>query len=363
MTLQDVSARHTLLVLDSSPDSIQALSAKLGDRYQLIEASSAEACLLSARAQPAPDLILLKAGADALAACEQLQAEAATAVIPVILLTGDDFKAQEEEALRAGVADLLPASAPALLVQARVNVHLRARRGAEIEAVQEGTMLAMAMLAETRDMDTGNHIRRTQLYVKVLAEHLARQPKFASVLSPQTIDMLFRSAPLHDIGKVGIPDRIVLKPGRLDADEFEVMKTHTTIGLEAIEQAEKAMGKPMPYLQVAKDIAYSHQEKWDGSGYPQGLAGEAIPLAARLMTVADVYDALISTRVYKASVPHDEAVKTIFLGRAQHFDPDIVDAFIEIQDEFAAIAARFVDDESQMQQKMEYMIRAIAEEV
>ncbi|MEN9539145.1 MAG: hypothetical protein RLZZ126_1380, partial [Pseudomonadota bacterium] len=166
-----------------------------------------------------------------------------------------------------------------------------------------------------------------------------------------------------DIGKVGIPDRIVLKPGRLDADEFEVMKTHTTIGLEAIEQAEKAMGKPMPYLQVAKDIAYSHQEKWDGSGYPQGLAGEAIPLAARLMTVADVYDALISTRVYKASVPHDEAVKTIFLGRAQHFDPDIVDAFIEIQDEFAAIAARFVDDESQMQQKMEYMIRAIAEEV
>jgi putative two-component system response regulator len=211
-------------------------------------------------------------------------------------------------------------------------------------------------------MDTGNHIRRTQNYVKALAERLKHHPRFAAHLDARAIAMLFKSAPLHDIGKVGIPDRILLKPAKLTVAEFEIMKTHTTIGYDAIVQAEQALGGPIEYLRTAKEIALSHQEKWDGSGYPQGLSGDDIPLAARLMAVADVYDALISTRVYKSGLPHDRAVQVIFQGRGAHFDPDMVDAFIEIQDEFAAIAARFVDNESQLQQKMEYMANAIAEE-
>ena len=173
--------------------------------------------------------------------------------------------------------------------------------------------------------------------------------------------MLFKSAPLHDIGKVGIPDRILLKPGQLTPDEFEIMKTHTTLGRDAIEHAEQTLGTRVDFLRVAKEIAMSHQEKWDGTGYPEALAGDDIPMSARLMAVADVYDALISERVYKPAMPHDRAVAVIFQGRGAHFDPDMVDAFIEIQSEFQSIAQRYSDTDSSMQKKMEYMANAIAE--
>jgi putative two-component system response regulator len=156
---------------------------------------------------------------------------------------------------------------------------------------------------------------------------------------------MYKSAPLHDIGKVGIPDRILLKPGKLTAAEFEIMKTHTTLGRDAISKAESLFGIAASFLRFAKEIAYSHQEKWDGSGYPLGLAGERIPLSARLMAIADVYDALISQRVYKAAHTHEEAVAILRDGRGTHFDPDILDAFIELQDEFRAIARRFADAE------------------
>ena len=222
-------------------------------------------------------------------------------------------------------------------------------------------ILAMTSLAETRDSDTGNHIRRTQHYVRALAQHLKPHARFTSHLTDSAIDVLFKSAPLHDIGKVGIPDRILLKPGQLTPDEFEIIKTHTTLGHDAIEQAEQTLGASADFLRVAKEIALSHQEKWDGSGYPQGLAGDDIPMSARLMAVADVYDALISERVYKRAMPHDRAVAIIFQGRGAHFDPDMVDAFIEIQSEFQAIAQRFSDTDSALQRKMEYMANAIAE--
>jgi len=165
------------------------------------------------------------------------------------------------------------------------------------------------------------------------------------VLDGEFIDRLFKAAPLHDIGKVGIPDRILLKPGRLDAGEFEIMKTHTTLGRDAIENALRRAGVRVPLLETAKEIAFSHQEKWDGSGYPEGLAGETIPLPARLMAVADVYDALISRRVYKQAMPHAQAVKIIAEGRGTHFDPDIADAFAALQDEFQTIAVRFADQD------------------
>lgn len=223
-------------------------------------------------------------------------------------------------------------------------------------------IFAMATLAETRDSDTGNHILRVQNYVKTLALRLKDHPRFAATLTDDYVRVLFQSVPLYDLGTLGIPDRILLKPSRLTKAEFEIMKTHTTLARDAIEHAEKALGYKAGLLQTVKDLAYSHQEKWDGSGYPQALSGDQIPLSARLMAIADVYDALISDRVYKAGVPHDQAVGIIFQGRASHFDPDMVDAFIEIQDEFEAIARRFADTDEDMQKKIEYMANAIAEE-
>ena len=218
-------------------------------------------------------------------------------------------------------------------------------------AIQDVTIMAMASLAETRDSDTGNHIRRTQHYVQVLAQHLRTHPRFAHVLDDRYIAMLFKSDPLHDIGKVGIPDRILLKPGKLTPEEFDIMKTHTTLGRDAIQAAEDHLGMKVEFLSLAKEIAYGHQEKWDGSGYPQGAVGEQIPISARLMAVADVYDALISRRVYKEGMPHDKAVAIILQGRGQHFDPDMVDALVAVQDQFWAIAQRFADSDADLQRK------------
>jgi putative two-component system response regulator len=201
----------------------------------------------------------------------------------------------------------------------------------------------MASLAETRHLETGNHIRRTQNYVRVLAKQLQHYPRYSLVLTDTNIELLYKSAPLHDIGKVGIPDHILLKPGSLTPEEFRIMQTHTTLGRDAIEHAERQIGGSVPFLAFAKEIAYSHQEKWDGSGYPEGLAGEAIPVSARLMAIADVYDALISERIYKAALSHDQAARLITEGRGKHFDPDMVDGFLHVHDLFRDIASRLND--------------------
>jgi len=218
------------------------------------------------------------------------------------------------------------------------------RRTQEVLAVQEVTILAMTSLAETRDNDTGNHIRRTQLYVRALAEKLRRHPRFSNFLDDdKNIDLLFKSAPLHDIGKVGIPDHILLKPGRFTEEEFEIMKTHCKLGRDAIIAAERRLGLELPFLSFAKEIAYAHQEKWDGTGYPEGLACDDIPISGRLMALADVYDALICRRVYKEGLPHEKAVEIIMQGKGTHFDPDMVDAFMDIADEFNQISKHYED--------------------
>ena len=220
---------------------------------------------------------------------------------------------------------------------------------------------AMLSLAGMRGSDTGKHLLRVQHYVKILAEQLQGHPRFAAELTDSYIQLLFQWVPLHDLGTVSIPDRVLLKPDLLTAAEFDIIKTHTTQAFEAIVEAEKRMGLQLGQLQIIKELTHSHHEKWDGSGYPQGLSGEEIPLSARLMAIADVYDALISERVYRAGMHHDQAVAIIFQGRASHFDPDMVDIFIEIQDEFHAIAQRFSDSDEDMQKKIEYMANAIAE--
>lgn len=368
--------KATVLVVDDTPANLSLMTGLLRDIYKVKAAIDGEKALRIAQSDAPPDLILLDImmpGMDGYEVCRRLQANPVTRDIPIIFLTAKAGIEDEKMGLELGAVDYItkPISPPIVLARVRNHLALKAsadflrnkadfleaevvRRTAEVMAIQDVTIMAMASLAETRDSDTGNHIRRTQHYVKVLAQHLRKHPRFASVLDDDRyIALLFKSAPLHDIGKVGIPDRILLKPGKLTFEEFEIMKTHTTLGRDAIQSAEEHLGMKVEFLNLAKEIAYGHQEKWDGSGYPQGAAGEAIPVGARLMAVADVYDALISRRVYKEGMPHDKAAAIIVQGRGQHFDPDIVDAFVAVQDQFQAIAQRFADTDADLQRKAE----------
>jgi HD-GYP domain-containing protein (c-di-GMP phosphodiesterase class II) len=210
-------------------------------------------------------------------------------------------------------------------------------------AAQDATILGMVSLSATRDEETGEHILRTQLYVKTLAVQLRTLDRYREALDDEDIELLFLSAPLHDIGKVGIPDNILHKPGKLTEEEFKIMKTHPVIGEKALVEAIKPSiaEHGSGYLDYAREVVISHHEKWDGSGYPYGLKGDSIPLAGRLMALADVYDALISERVYKPAFPHQKAKEMIVEGRGTHFDPDVIDAFLTREDEFKCIAARY----------------------
>jgi len=367
----------TILVVDDTPDNLLLMSALLKDLYRVKIAANGPKALQIAMGEDAPDLILLDImmpGMDGFEVCRQLKNHPQSQHIPVLFLTAKSAVADEEQGFALGAVDFIskPISPPVVLARVKAQLALKnqvdflrdnnvflqqevANRTREIQAIQDVTILAMASLAETRDADTGNHIRRTQHYVKVLAEHLSQLPQFQQVLTAGVIELLFKSAPLHDIGKVGIPDRILLKPGPFEGNEFEIMKTHTTLGWNAIEYAEKALGTPVAFLHLAKEIALYHQEKWDGSGYPHGLAGEAIPLSARLMALADVYDALISRRVYKEGMPHQQARQIIIAGAGQHFDPVVVAAFQAVEQQFIQIAERFADSDAELQNKAAHL--------
>ena len=200
----------------------------------------------------------------------------------------------------------------------------------EITETRDVAIVSLSALAESRDNETGAHILRTQKYVKVLAEYLSQHEPYSALLTPDYIDLLYKSAPLHDIGKVGIPDNILLKPGKLTDDEFEIMKGHAQIGADALSIAETQLGNSS-FLRLAREISLTHHEKWNGSGYPNHLSNEDIPLSGRLMALADVYDALISKRVYKPAFSHDKAKQIIIEGSASHFDPAVVQAFLAIE--------------------------------
>ena len=220
------------------------------------------------------------------------------------------------------------------------------KRTRELVLAQHTTILSLTALAETRDNEMGGHILRTQHYVRALAEQLATLPKYKKILTRSTIDLLFRSAPLHDIGKVGVADRILLHPGKLSPEEYSAMQKHTVYGYETLRKAQSLLRDEHAhsFLRIAGDIAYSHHEKWDGSGYPRGLRGEEIPLAGRLMAPADVYDALISPRRYKPAYSHKQALQFIREGSGSHFDPEVVQAFVAIEKSMQQIAQHFTDE-------------------
>jgi putative two-component system response regulator len=364
--------KHSVLIVDDTAENLTLMNGLLKDLYRTKIANNGERALKIAAESP-PDLILLDImmpGMDGYEVCRRLQADAKTKNIPVIFLTAKVEVEDEQKGFDVGAVDYItkPISPPIVLARVKTQLTLKGaadflrdknqyledevgKRTREVQTVQDVTIMAMASLAETRDNETGNHIRRTQHYVRALARKLQSNPLFASQLDDATVEMLYKSAPLHDIGKVGIPDAILLKPGKLTPEEFEVMKTHTTLGRDAILAAEKLIDAPSSFLKLAREIAYGHQEKWDGSGYPEGLRGESIPLPARLMAIADVYDALISRRPYKEPFTHDKAMAIIREGRDKHFDPRMIDAFLQIEEEFKAIAARFVDSDADVHAK------------
>ena len=358
--------RPMVLAVDDSLDTLSLLSAILKEFYRVkIANGGLKALNMLSTSHELPDLILLDImmpAVDGYAVCKALKNDPRTRDIPIIFLTAKTNIEDEEKGLELGAVDYItkPISFPIVRARVKAQLQLKAsadflrdkntyleqmvdKRRLEVRAIQEVMLFSLASLAETRDNETGNHIRRTQHYVKVLAEQLREHPRFQSFISDHTIAMMFRSAPLHDIGKVGIPDGILLKPGIFIPSEYEIMKAHATLGKEAIEKAESKLGFKVDFLKIAKEIAYSHHEKWDGSGYPQQLEGDAIPIPARLMAIADVYDALINRRVYKAPIAHERAVEIIRSGRGTFFDPDVTDTFLSMQDEFQAIAERFTD--------------------
>ena len=362
----------TILAVDDIEANIDVLMDTLGDSHDMMVAmdgpSALEAVATALADGTPPDLILLDImmpGMDGYQVCERLKADPSTAEIPVIFLSALGEVANKTRGFEVGAVDYVTKPFEILEVRARVETHLslaQARRAlahqnewleetvrqrtSELAQSQNVTIHALAGLAETRDNETGGHIRRTQNYVRVLAEHL-REP---FDLDAESIEILFKSAPLHDIGKVGIPDAILLKPGRLSEEEFELMKEHASLGMRALSQAEDSVGgEPCHFLRFAKEIAHGHHERWDGSGYPQGLAGAAIPCSARLMALADVYDALISRRVYKPPFSHRRAVEIICEGRGGHFDPQVVDAFIARQEDFRQIALAHADHQEEVE--------------
>lgn len=369
--------RHSILIVDDAPENLTVLGELLQPLYHVRVGTSGERALRMVERPPLPDLILLDVmmpGMDGYEVMRRLHADEDLRKIPVIFITATNSSENEEIGLSLGAVDYITKPINPVILRARVKAHLEfkeardrlanenewleaevARRMRDNLLIQELSIRALANLAEARDNETGLHIMRTQAYVEVLARHLAEHPKFAPALAGQRLEHIIKAAPLHDIGKVGIPDAILFKRGRLDAHEYEIMKTHARIGAEAIEHAirssaagadpEAADKVPdaFAFLEVAAEIADSHHEKWDCSGYPNGLAGEAIPVSGRQMALADVFDALLNKRVYKPPLTLDETTQIILEDRGRHFDPDVVDAFLACHERFAEIAASHPD--------------------
>lgn len=357
----DLSTKASILVVDSSAESLVLIKQLLQESYDVTLARNGTEALRVAHQRSAPHLILLATAlpdTDGFAVLRELRCNFFSAEIPVIMLVGDGDSARR--ALAEGATDTLAMPPEPEPLQARVRLHvelLRARgllrdqhshfehlvaeRMRAVVQMQDATIVAMAGLAESRDPDIGGHIRRTQHYVAALARELRFKARFTAELTDENIALLFKAAPLHDIGKVGVPDTILFAPGRLSDDDMALMKKHTEYGRDAIAGVEATLGGSTQFLRYAREITYSHHERWDGSGYPQGLVGEAIPLSARLMAVADVYDALISARTYRPAFTHETAIELIRQGSGQHFEEDIVDALLAIEEKFTIIAAQF----------------------
>lgn len=355
--------KATILIVDGSSDSLVNTEKALQEHYYVKLASTGADALRIARKLPHPDLVLLAPelpDMDGFSLSHEIRSNFLTSDIGLIFLCASSSAEDQRHALREGADDVVAKPLVPEVLRARVSTQLKlkraqamlhdqhadfeqlvARRTREVVNMQDAIVLAMAALAESRDEGTFNHIRRTQHYVAALARELRFKERFTAELTDENIGLIFKAAPLHDIGKVGVPESVLLNTGRLTDEEFDLMKQHTVYGRDAIDGVARTIGGSNQFLRYAREITYSHQEKWDGSGYPQGLAGEAIPLSARMMALADVYDALISERPYRPAFTHETAVELIRQGSGEHFDPDVVDAMLMVEEKFKAIVQQF----------------------
>ena len=355
--------QKTIMIVDDTEMNIDILVEALKDDYELIVAINGLEAIELLEEQK-PDLILLDImmpDMDGYEVLKKLKKNLDLEPIPVILLSAITDSDSKNKGFSLGAVDYVTKPFEIVEVKARVKTQLRleeARLALEsqnivleekvkertklIERTNSAAIYCLAALAETRDPETGEHIKRTQEYIRELAFELRENEKYKDILTNEYIELLYKSAPLHDIGKVGVRDSILLKPGKLTDEEFEEMKKHTIYGGESLMVGIKELGEES-FLTLAKEIALTHHEKWDGSGYPRGLSKQEIPISGRLMALSDVYDALISKRVYKGAFTHDEAKNIILEGRGTHFDPDIVDAFIKREAKFIEIMEKFRD--------------------
>jgi putative two-component system response regulator len=349
--------QQKVLIVDDTPENIYILMGILKDQYDVSVAINGEKALKIAAMEPSIDLILLDImmpEMDGYEVYAKLKANRKTKNIPVIFVTALTADENQAKGLELGAVDYITKPFNPALVRARVKNHLELKnyRDKLEEMVQEKTSELMitrdvaietlGSLAEYRHFETGGHIKRTMNYVRLLAEKLQDHPNFKDFLSDESIEHLWRSAPLHDIGKVGVPDSILLKPGKLTPEEYTEMQKHAVYGRDALTGSASKLG-PNSFLKIAQEMAYTHHERWDGSGYPQGLRGAEIPVSGRMMAVADVYDALITQRVYKPAFSHRQAVDIIRNDSGTAFDPEIVKVFLQFEDNFRRIALDYAD--------------------
>ncbi|MDR0599770.1 MAG: response regulator [Treponema sp.] len=348
--------KPVVLVVDDVDVNRLILEEILKDDYSILTAENGRRALEVLRAASKPPKIILldvfMPEMNGYELLEVLKIDDAFKRIPVIFITTSD---SESEALAAGAVDFISKPFLPEIVKLRVKnqVELKnysdnleqmvAEKTAEATSTLDNTLQAIANIIEYRDLESGNHVKRTQFFCRALVQYLLESGSvYAETLKAMEPAIIVKAMALHDVGKIGIPDKILLKPGRLDSDEYEIMKTHTTVGKNIIEEMMKAVtDKDSIYLRHCYDIAYSHHERYDGGGYPRGLEGTDIPLAARLASLSDVYDALVCARVYKSAMTYEDAVKIITDGRGTQFDPILTDAVVSIQDRFRAISQQY----------------------
>ena len=344
--MQDPPTQQTVLAVDDIPDNLDVLTGVLRADYKVKAATNGERALAIAAGDPMPDIILLDImmpGMDGYEVCRRLKSDPRTAPIPVIFITAKNAEDDERHGFELGAVDYITKPISPAIVRARVRTQLalydqnrvleqRVReRTAELDETRLAIITRLGRAAEYKDNQTGLHVIRMSHYSRLMAEALSTDSVWA--------ETLYAAAPMHDIGKIGIPDHILRKPGKLDADEWAIMKQHPVYGVEIIGD------HPSPLLRMAREVALNHHEKWDGSGYPNGITGEAIPLEARIIAVADVFDALTTERPYKKAWPVEQAIAVLDEGAGSHFDTELVAVFkrmlpriLDIKREFAETA-------------------------
>ena len=343
--------KKLIMLIDDDTTCLSAGKAALSGTYSILTVDSGAKALDLLKVK-IPDLILLDVempGMNGYEFVKKLKADPGYAKIPVIFLTALDNAENEFEGLSFGAADYITKPFNKLILQKRIETHISLaehthnledlveQKTAKIQQLQNAILSTVAELVEFRDDNTGGHIDRTQAYLEILVDKLVLRGLYKEALAVWDVAEMVHAAQLHDVGKISIPDAILNKPGKLTDEEFTIMKTHALRGKEAIMKIIAKVDESN-FLQQAALMAYTHHERWDGRGYPQGLSGEAIPIHGRLMAIADVYDALISERPYKKAFTHEEAVKIISEGKGTQFDPCLTDLFLDIQGEFHEIS-------------------------